>query len=81
VTSIGDGSDSGFFDGNTKLILNALSSTGMPSTLAGTLAIEEFLRAYAPVTMAREVVKQTHIGGCTFKPGHMVLLSFPAANR
>ena len=46
-----------------------------------TLAIEEFLRAYAPVTMAREVVKQTQIGGCTFKPGHMVLLSFPAANR
>jgi hypothetical protein len=24
------------FDGNTKLILNALSSTGMPSTSAGT---------------------------------------------
>ena len=44
-------------------------------------AIEEFLRAYAPVTMAREVVKQTQIGGCTFKIGHMVLLSFPAANR
>jgi cytochrome P450 len=44
-------------------------------------AVEEFLRAYAPVTMAREVVKETRIGGCTFKPGHMVLLSFPAANR
>jgi cytochrome P450 len=44
-------------------------------------AVEEFLRAYAPVTMAREVVKQTQISGCTFKPGHMVLLSFPAANR
>ena len=46
-----------------------------------TSAIEEFLRAYAPVTMAREVVKQTQIGDCTFNPGHMVLLSFPAANR
>ena len=46
-----------------------------------TSAIEEFLRAYAPVTMAREVVKETEIAGCTFKPGHMVLLSFPAANR
>lgn len=34
-----------------------------------TSAIEEFLRAYAPVTMAREVVKQTQIGGCTFKLG------------
>ncbi len=44
-------------------------------------AVEEFLRAYAPVTMAREVVKETQIGGCTFKPGHMILLSFPAANR
>jgi cytochrome P450 len=44
-------------------------------------AVEEFLRAYSPVTMAREVVKETQIGGCTFTPGHMVLLSFPAANR
>src|SRR6185369_11644369 len=30
-------------------------------------AIEEFLRAYAPVTMAREVVKETTVGGCPFK--------------
>ena len=44
-------------------------------------AIEEFLRAFAPVTMAREVLKETEINGCTFKPGQMVLLSFPAANR
>jgi cytochrome P450 len=44
-------------------------------------AVEEFLRAYAPVTMAREVVKEAQINGCTFKPGHMILLSFPAANR
>jgi cytochrome P450 len=44
-------------------------------------AVEEFLRAYAPVTMAREVVKETQINGCTFKPGQMILLSFPAANR
>ena len=44
-------------------------------------AIEEFLRAYAPVTMAREVVKETQVNGCTFKVGEMVLLSFPAANR
>jgi cytochrome P450 len=44
-------------------------------------AIEELLRAYAPVTMAREVVKETQINGCTFKPGQMVLLSFPAACR
>jgi len=44
-------------------------------------AIEEFLRAYAPVTMAREVVKETSVNGCTFQPGQMVMLSFPAANR
>jgi cytochrome P450 len=44
-------------------------------------AIEEFLRAYAPVTMAREVIRETVISGCPVKPGNMVLLSFPAANR
>ena len=44
-------------------------------------AVEEFLRAYAPVTMAREVIKETTINGCPMKPGQMVLLSFPAANR
>ena len=44
-------------------------------------AVEEFLRAYAPVTMAREVVADAEIGGCPFKAGNMVLLSFPAANR
>jgi cytochrome P450 len=45
------------------------------------VAIEEFLRAYAPVTMAREVIKDTEINGCPIKTGNMVLLSFPAANR
>jgi cytochrome P450 len=45
------------------------------------VAIEELLRAYAPVTMAREVVKDTEINGCPIKTGNMVLLSFPAANR
>jgi cytochrome P450 len=44
-------------------------------------AIEEFLRAYAPVTMAREVVKETTVGGCAFREKGQVLLSFPAANR
>ena len=44
-------------------------------------ALEEFLRAYSPVTMAREVVKAATVGGCTFKEGSQVLLSFPAANR
>ena len=45
------------------------------------IAIEELLRAYSPVTMAREVMKETTISGCPVKPGNMVLLSFPAANR
>ena len=44
-------------------------------------AIEELLRAYAPVTMAREVMKETMVCGFPIKPGNMVLLSFPAANR
>ncbi|MBV9529875.1 MAG: cytochrome P450 [Bradyrhizobium sp.] len=44
-------------------------------------AVEEFLRTYSPVTMAREVVGETTIAGCPVKPGNMVLLSFPAANR
>jgi cytochrome P450 len=44
-------------------------------------AVEEFLRAYAPVTMAREVLKDTTISGCPVKANNMVLLSFPAANR
>lgn len=45
------------------------------------IAVEELLRAYAPVTMAREVIKETTIEGCPVKPGNMVLLSFPSANR
>jgi cytochrome P450 len=44
-------------------------------------AVEELLRAYAPVTMAREVKKDVVINGCPMKAGTMVLLSFPAANR
>ena len=44
-------------------------------------AIEEFLRAYAPVTMAREVVQDTALSGCPMRKGEMVMLSFPAANR
>ena len=45
------------------------------------IAVEELLRAYSPVTMAREVLKETVVEGCPMKPGNMVLLSFPAANR
>ena len=31
--------------------------------------------------MAREVMKEATVSGCPMKPGNMVLLSFPAANR
>jgi cytochrome P450 len=44
-------------------------------------AVDEFLRAYAPATLAREVVKETRIRDCPFKEGEMVLMAFPAANR
>ena len=43
-------------------------------------AIEELLRAYAPVTMARIVSEETEIGGCPVKERDWVLLPFPAAN-
>ena len=45
------------------------------------LAVEEFLRAYAPVTMAREIVADVTVGGCPYKKGQMVVMTFPAANR
>lgn len=44
-------------------------------------AIEEFLRYYAPVTMARLVANDTSIGGVAMKKDEWVLLPFPAANR
>jgi hypothetical protein len=44
-------------------------------------AIEELLRAYSPVTPAREVMKDGDVGGCPVKGGEMLFLSFPAANR
>ncbi|MEO1060141.1 MAG: cytochrome P450 [Actinomycetota bacterium] len=45
------------------------------------VAIEEFLRAYSPVTMARLAREDTEIAGCPVAEGDRVLLSFPAANR
>ena len=44
-------------------------------------AMEEFLRAYAPVTMARLVAEDFEFEGCPFKEGDWLLLPFPAANR
>jgi cytochrome P450 len=45
------------------------------------VAIEELLRAYAPVTMARLVAKDHDFHGCPMKVDDWVLLPFPAANR
>jgi cytochrome P450 len=44
-------------------------------------AVEELLRAYAPVTMARLVTEDIEYKGCPMKAGDKVLMSFPAANR
>lgn len=46
-----------------------------------TTAVEEFLRAYAPVTMARLVTSDVDFHGCPMSKGDWVLLPFPAANR
>ena len=44
-------------------------------------AIEEFLRAYSPVTMARVATRDTMLGDREVKAGERVMLTFPAANR
>jgi len=44
-------------------------------------AVEELLRAYSPVTMAREVVEDIEFEGCPMQAGDKVLMNFPGANR
>jgi cytochrome P450 len=44
-------------------------------------AVEELLRAYSPVTMARIVTEDLEFGGCPMHEGDRVLMNFPAANR
>jgi cytochrome P450 len=44
-------------------------------------AIEELLRAYAPVTMARRLSHDVEFNGCPMKAGDRILMNFPAANR
>lgn len=44
-------------------------------------AVEELLRAYSPVTMARVVTEDIEFNGCPMKQGDKLLLNFPAANR
>ena len=44
-------------------------------------ANEEVLRYYAPVTMARKVIKDTEVSGCPMHTGDQTLVTFPAANH
>jgi cytochrome P450 len=44
-------------------------------------AVEEFLRAYAPVTMARMVAKDVELDGRMLHEGDWLLLPFPSGNR
>jgi cytochrome P450 len=44
-------------------------------------AVEELLRAYAPVTMARIATTDVEFNGCPIRQGDKLLLNFPAANR
>ena len=57
------------------------SSTTARTTRHLAAAIEELLRAYSPVTMARIVDHDTEFQGCPMHAGDRVLMSFPAANR
>jgi cytochrome P450 len=44
-------------------------------------AMEELLRAFAPVTTRAMVTGDVEVGGCPMKEGDKVLMNFPAANR
>jgi cytochrome P450 len=44
-------------------------------------AVEELLRAYAPVSMGRTILQDTEWEGYSLRAGERVLLAFPAANR
>jgi cytochrome P450 len=44
-------------------------------------AVEELLRVFAPVSIARLVTEPVEVAGCPLREGDQVLLSLPAANR
>ncbi len=54
---------------------------GRPIPTIMPIAIEELLRAYSPVTMARVVAKDVEYKGCPMKAEDKILMNFPAANR
>ena len=45
------------------------------------MAVEEFLRVYSPVTMARYVTEDTQFKGCPMQEGDKILMAFPAGNH
>lgn len=45
------------------------------------IAIEELLRAYSPVTMARVVTEEVEVNGTSLRQGDRVLMNYPGANR
>lgn len=59
----------------------AVTSSGTKPQAAAEAAVEELLRAYAPVTIAREAIVDTDLGGCPVAAGTPLLLPFPSANR
>ena len=44
-------------------------------------AVEELLRFYSPVTIARVITEDAEVGGCPVKGGERLLLAYPSANR
>jgi cytochrome P450 len=44
-------------------------------------AVEELLRYYSPVTIARVVTEDTEVAGCPVRGGERLLLAYPSANR
>lgn len=44
-------------------------------------AVEEVLRFYSPVTMARYVTDDIEVGSCPMRKGDKVLMNFPGGNR
>jgi cytochrome P450 len=61
-------------------LVDALDEPPGPASLWFT-ATEELLRAFAPVTVARLVKKDTELRGKTLTAGELVMISFSAANR
>jgi cytochrome P450 len=44
-------------------------------------AVEELLRFYTPVTIARVITDEAEVAGCPVHAGQRLLLSYPSANR